>query len=513
MHGHKGALGRQQMQYKHLELNISEWLRPEAGEGALLSPLLLFVDYLGQLGGHSLEEQIKAAIKSFTAQEIDQKTLFEKHQKSPRPHQPPFYTTLVKYHDAFIFLDIEPGLLPSPQTKKDPRQATFLEIDIFSHHSASLERLVHELAEGTMKCFGLTGAKSEILVDDVVAQSRLTQKIKEQLTFSDSLSLSLYEKIRERVDRELLIGLKRRGSILEKDIQEILPRGVPIDKGHAALDFFSGSDIGLVNRKYAVVCNKTGEIIFLLSTKEGMGHAHSLQCPKCARPIGEEILLAYYEVTPALKDLIDGSRWMPLLVRESLAKAGVAKDDVLLEVKLGEDQLDVIGVYFDNVFVIELKDRPATLNDAYKLSAKTSRLEAVMMREAQMGGHRRIVPAELRFNSGTLAKFEEFEFLDSGIANSGRINWVPVLVSTNEIAKDAKDLLRDTRPASRLLESCESGLDEFFVSMVSEVNDSRARRRFSTLISPETADSVTNLSRRLLQEALLSWFNGTASPS
>jgi hypothetical protein len=88
--------------------------------------------------------------------------------------------------------------------------------------------------------------------------------------------------------------------------------------------------------------------------------------------------MPYYRITEELKELLDGNRWMPLLVRDSLIHAGVHPDDVLTEVKHREDEIDVLVFYRNRVLVIELKNRPVNLNDAYKLSAKTSRLENVV---------------------------------------------------------------------------------------------------------------------------------------
>ena len=73
----------------------------------------------------------------------------------------------------------------------------------------------------------------------------------------------------------------------------------------------------LSDRKFAIVCNDTNEIIFTISSREGVEDAKNLECPKCYKPIGSETLMAYYKVTEDLKKLLDGSRWMPLLVRDA----------------------------------------------------------------------------------------------------------------------------------------------------------------------------------------------------
>ena len=227
-----------------------------------------------------------------------------------------------------------------------------------------------------------------------------------------------------------------------------------------------------------------------VKSQDDINKATPLECPKCSESIGNELVIPYYAVTDNLKNLLDGNRWMPLLVKDSLVKAGVGADHIYTEVKHGEDEIDVLAFFQDRVLVIEAKDRPASLNDAYKLSAKTSRLENIISKN--IPGRRIAKPIRDVFHY----ELEHPKWI-----------FVPVIISTKDIAKDAKDLLSDTRDSAKYLENCEGKIDKFISHLIEEINQEVLRLRFLELTS-SGSDSLARLTGELVSHAFNALFIG-----
>jgi hypothetical protein len=191
---------------------------------------------------------------------------------------------------------------------------------------------------------------------------------------------------------------------------------------------------------------------------------------------------------------------MPLLVRDSLVRAGVHPDDVLTEVKHSEDEIDVLVFYRNRVFVIELKNRPVNLNDAYKLSAKTSRLESVVSktergwRRSSLVGRR--VTVRHRITQGERSHGQP----------PPEGSFTPVIITTHEIAKDAVDLLRDTRDTVELLEQSEGKIDAFIQALINKIDHDDLVQRFNGLTG-EDSDSVAQLAANQISRAFEFWYD------
>jgi hypothetical protein len=306
----------------------------------------------------SFEQDLSTLLSDFLGHASDQRSITD------HADMPSVFTSCLKKTNALIFVDVE----------SISGDEYVMELVIFAPDKAHLVSSKQELIEDVMKCFGLTKSK-EVLVrsSSTVTLPRLRERLQGEPAISDVL----FQQLKDDEERAILLELKKRGAVLERDFHELQIPTLP-ERITRVLDYFSGDEFRLVERKFAILCKDTQEIIFLLNSRDQIETASPLQCPKCARHIDAEILMPYYRITEELKELLDGNRWMPLLVRDSLIHAGVHPDDVLTEVKHREDEIDVLVFYRNRVLVIELKNRPVNLNDAYKLSAKTSRLENVV---------------------------------------------------------------------------------------------------------------------------------------
>jgi hypothetical protein len=97
-----------------------------------------------------------------------------------------------------------------------------------------------------------------------------------------------------------------------------------------------------------------------------------LRCVACGKPIDQESVEDLLTITDLGALLLDKSRWLSLLVRESLVSLGVPREDILLECQLGSDEIDCIAQVSGEVTIFELKDKEFSMGNAYSFSAKIS---------------------------------------------------------------------------------------------------------------------------------------------
>jgi hypothetical protein len=479
------------MKHARIELNITDWLignPPKSPRNAIVE----FVNFMVDRGYKSLEHEVSSMLNDFLGQPIDQSHLPEASGQLDIVYAgiretPSIFTTCLKKDNITLFGDIQ-------RSRGEKQEIYYVEVDIFSSDSFSIQSNKETLVDDIMKCFGLTKSKNDLIKGET-SRAGFFRVLMKNFKTSEPLSNALFERLKEKIDREILIELKKRGSIIERDLHELASPSVKVDRIKSALDYFSGEEYRLIDRKFAIICNKTNEIIFLLRNKEDLENAKQLECPKCSAQIGNESVLSYYERTEKLKELLDGNRWMPLLIRDAFIKAGVPESDVYTEVKYGEDEIDVLALYRGRVLVVELKDRPASLNDAYKLSAKTSRLESISIRSA---------PASL--DEDILGPPEAYEiYAHTSRVRPARGMFVPIVISSYDIAKDARDLLKETKENARFLENCEGKIDDFARKIVNDIDDNELRRRLVDLISVQSHDSISNLAAAQIDYAFNQW--------
>ena len=482
--------GDHAMKHDSINININEWMSdtPDRRPIDAMSDILKF---FVNRGYRSLEAQVADLLQDFLGHRIDQSTW--PRQKRRAPDQPEVYSTCLSKDNSLIFIDFGRHVgIDTP---------LMIEIDIFSSCKESINKIKELIIDEVMKCFGLTKSRESLLIERNYNTSPITL-IQESLTISDPLTEGLFERLREAEDRSILLELKKRGSILERDLHELPLQGVSVERVRRTLDYFSGDEYKLIDKKHAIICKKSGEIIFLLKSKEDIGGVKNLECPKCSISIGNEIFMPYYGITDGLKHLLDSNRWMPMLVRESLIKMGVSRNDIFTEVKYGEDEIDLLVFYKRRILVIETKDRPVNLNDAYKLSAKTSRLESVIASKTKPSPSERyrmeVMDLEDRVHAFGIDYTENLRLTER------RSLFIPIVISTYDIAKDAQDLLKETRDATKFLEMCESSLNKFIEEIINEFDRRDADLRFSQLTST-SSDSVNRLAANQLRYAFLFW--------
>jgi hypothetical protein len=437
-----------------------------------------FTKFLIEKGYYSFEKGLNEAIGEFLNIDIDLTDPSADSSSYKRVRRLPNYIAVVKRDMNYIYIDIE------------KLETICLEIDIFSPDDSTLKQIKEAIIEESMKHFGLTKSKSDI-IKEIQSDEKLLDSIKGELEIIKPLSDSLFNRVKEKDDRDILRELKKRGSVLESDLKDLPLPGMKTERIKSTLDYFSGEEYQLVDRKFAVVCTQTKEILFLIKDKGDL-EGSKLLCPKCSTEIGGETVLSYYESTEKLKQLLDGSRWMPLLIREALIKSNVPASNIFTEVKHGDDQIDVLVFYRGVVYVIEAKDRSVSLNDSYKLSAKTSHLENKFEELYQSRSQEGVVRI-VRDNKIVVRRKRSNDF-------------IPLIISTSDISKEARDLLQGTNKRALFLENCENGLDKFVSDVIGAADMEETGKAFNELVSSEAQDSISNFASSICFYGFLHWF-------
>ena len=79
-------------------------------------------------------------------------------------------------------------------------------------------------------------------------------------------------------------------------------------------------------------------------------------------------------------------------------------------------------------------------------------------------------------------------------------------ITTHEIARDAVDLLRDSRDTVELLEQSEGKIDAFLQALINKIDHDDLVQRFNGLTG-EASDSVARLSANQITQAYEFWYD------
>lgn len=478
---------------KHVQFYVSlaDWFNDDP-ERRPLNALLEISTCLMQRGMESLEKNISDVLDGFLGVCADQASMKDGRASTRRTSMDneAVYITCFKNDSTLVFVDIE---------RLKTKDRRYLEFDVFATEEGEIQTFVESIIEDSMKCFGLTKSKTD-LVKYSEEESKLLKQLRNSLAYNPPIDDALFRRLQEEKDRSMLRELKIRGSILERDMGELVPSGTSLDSIKNTLDFLSGEEIKLVEKKYAIVCKQTGDIILPLRNRDGFEKARELDCPKCSNLLGDEDVMAYYNVTDKLKGLIDGNKWMPLLVRDAFLISGVKSEDIYIEVKHDEDEIDVLVFYRRRIIAVEAKNRSVSLNDAYKLSAKRAKLEAVA--SSSLIDQRYDFEDDVMFSS-IISEGSYSRMFSRQISAAESI--IPVIISTHDISKDASGLLDRTTSESQFLENCDGKIESFVGGIIRKIDSDEVDRRLAKITSHHSGDSVANLAGEQLQLAFAKW--------
>ena len=131
---------------------------------------------------------------------------------------------------------------------------------------------------------------------------------------------------------------------------------------------------GLLTREYVVICKATSRQINRVKSKKDLTEMRRMKvlC-SCGRPIEEEIVEELYAPTDLLRQMLDNSYWMSVKVLDILVENGVNPENVVLNIKEGPDEIDVVADIYGRAIMFELKDNEFSMGHAYPFSSRISK--------------------------------------------------------------------------------------------------------------------------------------------
>jgi hypothetical protein len=174
--------------------------------------------------------------------------------------------------------------------------------------------------------------------------------------------------LQDRAVRTLAIAIKASGGLLIRDLAKQLStdernRTEEIEKILRS--------VRLIESEIVVVCSKTQAQIARVPTREVLAQlsAQGVKCA-CGRYIADERVEEALTITELGRTLLDGSRWLTLLLLQELVAVGIPLDKTLVEQQVGGDELDLLVNISGELVFFELKDKEFSLGNAYSFGAK-----------------------------------------------------------------------------------------------------------------------------------------------
>jgi len=192
--------------------------------------------------------------------------------------------------------------------------------------------------------------------------------------------LTAVRTLADKSTRTLAIAIKSTGGLLVSDLAKQLPRE---EEGKTAEIRQALEAAKLIDTEVVVVCKKTQGQVARAPSEEALGEMASrgLRCA-CGRDILTERVERAVTITALGRELLDGSRWLSRLVLEELVSLGIPLEAILLEQRIGGDEMDCFAAVSNELIFFELKDKEFSLGNAYPFAAKiplTSAEQAVIV--------------------------------------------------------------------------------------------------------------------------------------
>jgi hypothetical protein len=169
-------------------------------------------------------------------------------------------------------------------------------------------------------------------------------------------------------NRTAAVAIASSGGLLVSD----LPKQLPEEKQGEADPISEGLQAGgLVASELLVICRRTSAQVARVPDRDALEEMarRGLKCA-CGREISAERIESALTVTSHGRKLLDGSRWLSVLVTSELIDLGIPVDRILIEQKAGDDEMDCFADINGELVFFELKDKEFNLGNAYSFGAK-----------------------------------------------------------------------------------------------------------------------------------------------
>jgi hypothetical protein len=186
------------------------------------------------------------------------------------------------------------------------------------------------------------------------------------------------------------MAIKSSGGLLVRD----LPKQLPAETSEQVERVREGLEgRGLIDAEIVVVCTKTQAQIARAPSREVLQQmsAQGVKCA-CGRAIAEERIEEALTITDLGRALLDGNRWLTLLLLQELQQVGVPLDQTLIDQQVGGDEVDCLANISGELAFFELKDKDFALGNAYSFGAKIGIIQpqhSVIFSTHKIGGDAR----------------------------------------------------------------------------------------------------------------------------
>lgn len=180
--------------------------------------------------------------------------------------------------------------------------------------------------------------------------------------------VSAAEVLAEKPLRMLAIAIKSSKGLLLGDA----PKQIPATERGRIDDLVEKLiENGLIATEIVVICVKTSAQINLLPSMEAFEHLDKagVRCA-CGRPLSAERQEKALTITEFGRAMLDGNRWMSILVLQYLIKLGIPVTNVRMEQIYSGEEVDCIAEIHGRIVLFELKDKEFNRGNAYSFGAK-----------------------------------------------------------------------------------------------------------------------------------------------
>ncbi|RKE67424.1 hypothetical protein [Pseudorhodoplanes sinuspersici] len=146
-----------------------------------------------------------------------------------------------------------------------------------------------------------------------------------------------------------------------------------IDPAESLSNFLLAS--GFVIREAFVECRQNSQRIARFNSDDVTLDSLMIKCATCGRYYRDERIYSAFVASEKLKNLITSSRWMNVLVTDSLIQSGIPREFIYWNFSFGADEIDIVAFIDTLPWVFELKDREFSVTDAHHFNYRRSVIE------------------------------------------------------------------------------------------------------------------------------------------
>jgi len=176
------------------------------------------------------------------------------------------------------------------------------------------------------------------------------------------------EVLSDKSARKLAIAIKSANGLLTGHAAKQIP---PADRPRIDELIEKLISLGLVDTEVVVICRETSAQINRLSSSESFEVLDEvgLKCA-CGRNLSAEKLEKALSITDFGRLMLDGNRWLSILVLQNLLSLGVPIENIRMEQIYSGEEVDCIAEIYGRIVLFELKDKEFARGNAYSFGAK-----------------------------------------------------------------------------------------------------------------------------------------------